>query len=283
MAVDYDLYRPLLIDEHLNMLDIDNDGDKDATLCRAAASLMAGDAVTGGELTTTQKGGKWGRAKIRAVLGKMRQSTGAPKRPGYNQSHVAGFVKAMGLPADSYERFNKSMGEAKAKLKQGYVVTVAGDVGLTPYGSPLRRYVNPGVGHEIIITRVTKDGTKAAFIDPMTPHGTKVYERWAPWSHFVAFAKRFGAPGARIMEIWKRGKYAKASIQARQKREYRDNLTTAVIDLTESQRRVGELEEDVALLERQLEEAQNSNDKERIRDLEIALNEIKDTAGDALA
>jgi len=215
MAVDSKQYRPTLIDEHLDMRDVDGDGDLDATLCRAAATAMALDAMTDGEWTRTVKGERWGRARIKALLKRMRDATGEPTREGYNQSHVPAFVKGAGFPADTARVFNKSMPDIKTKLQEGFVVTLAGDVAGAPVGSPLRKYVNPGVGHEIIITRISKDGTKAAFIDPMTRHGTRAYERWAPWSHFQGFAKRFGTPAARIAEVWRRGSLTEAKLVAR--------------------------------------------------------------------
>lgn len=274
MAVDYMLYRPLLVDEHLNMRDVDNDGDLDATLCRASATLMALDAWTGGGLTTKATGTKWGKAQIRNALGKMRRQTGEPDRYGYNQTHVYDFVRAMGLPSSSFTVFNQSMPEIRKKLEDGFVVTLAGDVGLTPVGSPLRRYVNP-VGHEIIVTRINKDGTKAAFIDPMTPHGTLRYERWAPWSHFADFAGRFGVPKARVAEIWKRGYGSEAEKQRRQKAGYRG-------DLIETERQLASAEDELASTKQALTLCQNTDPQLRITELEGALEEIKDIAFVAL-
>ena len=231
MAVDSRQYRPTLIDEHLDMQDVDNDGDLDATLCRAAATAMALDCMTDGEWTRTVKGERWGRARIKTLLKRMRAATGEPNRAGYNQSHVDDFVRGAGFPTEIIRIFNKSMPDLKKKLKEGFVVTLAGDVAGTPATSPLRKYVNPGVGHEIIITRINKDGTKAAFIDPMTRHGTRKYERWAPWSHFQGFAKRFGTSSARIAEIWKRGRLTEAKDVARNRAVVILQLQNALADL----------------------------------------------------
>jgi hypothetical protein len=232
MAVSTLLYRPTLIDEHLDMRDVDKDGDLDATLCRAAATAMALDAMTNGEWTRTVKGDRWGRARIKTLLQRMRMATGEPLRSGYNQSHVDEFVRGAGFPTDIIRIYNKPMKDIKGKLKDGFTVTLAGDVRGTPVNSPLRRYVNPGVGHEIIITRVSGDGTRAAFIDPMTRHGTVNYERWAPWSHFVGFAKRFVTGGNAIAEIWKRGRLTEAKEVARDRARVIEDLQGRLLRLS---------------------------------------------------
>jgi hypothetical protein len=215
MAVSLEHYRPTLIDEHLHMLDVDGDGDKDATLCRAAATAMALDAMTLGEWTRTSKGDRWGKARIRTLLARMRNATGEPRRAGYNQSHVPDFIKGAGFPTDILRIYNKPTSDIKDKLAAGFVATVAGDVALTPAGSPLRKYVNGNVGHEIILTRMIKDRSKIAFIDPMTPHGTAKYERWAPANDVHRFMGRFRSNGNNIAEIWKRGKLTEAKEVAR--------------------------------------------------------------------
>lgn len=282
MAVDPIRYRPMLVDEHLNMRDVDNDGDLDATLCRAAASLMALDAWTSGEITTTPVGTKWRKAKIRSALGLMRKATGEPDRHGYNQSHTADFVRAMGEPVSAFTIFNRSMTQIKAKLREGFVVTLAGDVGYAPAGSPLRRYVNPGVGHEIIITRLSKDESRAAFIDPMTPHGTAKYERWAPWSHFVGYAERFGAPAARVAEIWKRGYGSLEEAQRRRKAAWRETAIDAERQHRLAQSRIGVLEEELADAKQALALCEASDDNLRIEELESALSDIRDRAHNVL-
>jgi hypothetical protein len=258
MAVSERLYRPTLIDEHLDMRDVDNDGDLDATLCRAAATAMALDAMTLGEWTRTPKGERWGRARIKTLLKRMRAATEQPNRSGYNQSHVPAFVKGAGFPTDIIRIYNKPMSDIKQKLKDGFVVTLAGDVAGTPAGSPLRKYVNPGVGHEIIITRVSGDGKRAAFIDPMTRHGTSVYERWAPWPHFVGFAKRFVSNGNAIAEIWKRGRLTEAKEVARDRAVVILKVQTALADLQKlwekQQRELISQDETIAKLTAQVEQ-----------------------------
>lgn len=289
MAIDFSTYRPTLVDEHLNMRDVDNDGDLDATLCRAAATLMAADAWTGGDLTAKPTGGRRGKAWIKATLGKMRRATGEPNRYGYNQSHTPAFLQAINIPRAAYDQVNGRMAEAKALLSKGYVITLAGDVGFTPGGSPLRKYVNPGVGHEIIITRISKDGTKAAFIDPMTRHGTAKYERWAPWSHFVAFAKRFGSQLHRVWESWKRGAGSKVEAQRTAKRTWRALAQENAEIITRKEQRIEDLNESMMDVEQEAEDlthklmlCETSDDKARIEYLEEAMERIQEEARKAL-
>lgn len=231
MAVKSRLYRPTLIDEHLDMRDVDDDGDLDATLCRAAATAMALDAMTDGEWTRNTVGNRWGKARIKTLLKRMRAATGEPNRQGYNQSHVDDFVRGAGFPTDIIRIYNKPMSDIKARLKAGFTVTLAGDVKGTPAGSPLRRHVNAGVGHEIIVTRLSADGKKAWFIDPMTRYGTTPYERLAPWPHFVGFAKRFMVSGNAIAEIWERGRLTQAKEVARDRATTLLKVQRALSDL----------------------------------------------------
>ena len=277
MAVDPMKYRPILMSEWLAPKDIDDDGDLDLTLCRASATGMALGAMTLGEWTRTSKGSNWGRARIKTLLNRMRYATGEPNRPGYNQSHVPDFVRGAGFPASIIQIYNKPWPDIKESLKSGFVVTLAGDVAGTPAGSPMRRYVNPGVGHEILLTRLSNDGKQIAFIDPMTPHGTAVYERWAPTSHVNGFSSRFKSDNNVIAERWRRGKLTEAKDVARDRADLILKLQEDLAGLQRHwQRQQAELiEQDTRIDEllAQLEEYSS----ESVADLEARVDELLGT------
>lgn len=210
MAATSQRYNPLLISERVEPNAV---GQFD--LCRAASLLMGVDAATNGEFTTYANGRKWGKAKIANALKKMRNATGVAGRGSFNQSHMDDFLTGIGFPINSYTRFNRSFKAIKETLDT-HVVFLAGDVKHTPAGSPLRKYVNPGVGHEIILVRINKARDKIAFIDPMTPHGTKRYLRWAPASHFRQFGSEFSQNGDYVAGTMRKGAFTQERKTARQ-------------------------------------------------------------------
>ena len=193
-------YKPLLFSEKLAP-----NGAGALTMCRGASLAMAYDAGTNGDWTTNPDGSRWGRAKIKNMLDKMRLATGEPLRDGYNQGHVDEFLKAMGAPPDTWQVDNNPWPDLIADLKSGFVVELAGNVRHTPADSPLRKYVNP-VDHDILMLDF-KDN-RIAFIDPMTPHGTARYVRWAPADHFKKFGSEFAISGRYVAGRVKRGKYS---------------------------------------------------------------------------
>lgn len=267
MAVDTNKYRPLLFSELVAGRDIDKDGDLDFTLCRASALAMGFDAATNGEWTTNANGSKWGRGKIRNALERMRAATGDLDREGYNQSHMDDFLRGVKAPVEAYERFNKPMSAIKGALGQGYVVFLAGNVSKTPAGSTLRRYVNEWP-HEIILTRINKDGTKIAFIDPMTPHGTVRYERWAPANDVRLFGTAFSdAEDNMIAGKMRRGMYTDAKEVARDRARVIKRLQTDLLELQalwkQQQRELDDQDETIESLRTRLDTART-----RIEELE---------------
>lgn len=269
-AIDY---RPLLFSERVEPNDL---GKFD--LCRAASLAMGIDAATLGEWTTNANGSKWGKAKIKRALEKMRAATGEEGRGSYNQGHMDDFLRGVNFPVEAYERFNKPMSEIKQTLKT-HVVFLAGDVRHTPAASPLRKYVNPNVGHEIILTGISNDGTKIAFIDPMTPHGTKRYQRWAPVAHFAKFGSEFKEGKDYIAGRMKRGQYTQAKVVARNRAKIVKKLQEDILslqglwqgqqaELAVQDQKIMDLQGEVALLENQLQEAiaHDSADVELLQD-----------------
>ena len=209
MAANAKDYRPLLFSERVEPNDV---GQFD--LCRAAALAMGFDAATMGEWTTNANGSRWGKAKIKKALERMRAATGAELRGSYNQGHMDDFLRGIRAPVEAYQQFNRPMTDIKDKLET-HVIFLAGDVKHTRAQSPLRRYVNGNVGHEIILVDVNKDGTQIAFIDPMTPHGTAKYVRWAPVEDFRKFGSEFREGKNYIAGAMRRGQYTAKNILKR--------------------------------------------------------------------
>lgn len=203
-------YRPLLFSERVEPNDV---GKFD--LCLACTLLMSFDAATLGEWTKNPNGTNWGKAKIKKALERARAATGEELRGAYNQSHLDDFLRGVAVPDNIVQLYNRPMSDIKQSLKDGYTVGIAGDVKHTPANSPLRKYVNGNVGHAILLTRILKDGSKIAFIDPMTPHGTKKYERWAPANDFFKFMSEFRVGKDNVAFRLKRGKYTQAREVAR--------------------------------------------------------------------
>jgi hypothetical protein len=211
MVARTDDYRPLLISEHLQRNDIGK-----LTLCRAASLLMGVCAATNGEFVTNVNGTTWGKAKIKSALNRMMKATGDASRDGYNQSHMDDFLVGLGFDYDAWSRFNRPFDDIIEKLKNRHVVFLAGDVKHTPANSPLRKYVDPNIGHEIILVSVNKAGDRIRFIDPMTPHGTKKYLRSAPIKDFRLFGSEFKANNDFIAGIMRKGYYTLANTARRQ-------------------------------------------------------------------
>jgi hypothetical protein len=280
MAVRTAAYKPILFSEKLEPNDV---GKLD--LCRACALLTIFDTATNGEFSTNDDGSKWGKRRIKRTLEKMRAATGLELRGSYNTSHMDEFAKGAGFNPRAWVKQIVPFKSVVQGLKDGYAYTLSGDVRGTPAGSPLRKWVNPGVGHELALIDISDDGERIQFIDPMTPHGTKNYARWAPKAHFKAFAKAFMENGKVVSGRIKKGYY---TAKAKAKR-----AAAATLGLVEHQAAVlrdkvrllnGEydtlLDEneaakaEVALLENQLELALLEHDEQMDADLEAALAKL---------
>ena len=210
MPVRTDRYNPLLISERVEPNDV---GQLD--LCRAASFLMVWDAATNGDATTYPNGKRWGKARIRNTLAKMRRATGDELRGSYNTGHMDEFAKGAGIPPNAWEPQFLPFASLVQGLQDGYAYTLSGDVRHTPPGSPLRKYVNGGVGHDTALIRISDDLEQIAFIDPMTPHGTAKYLRWAPRRDFRLFAKEFETAGSIVSGRIKKGYYSVANRRVR--------------------------------------------------------------------
>jgi len=257
MSVQTAKYKPILFSERLAP-----NGAGAFTMCRGASLAMAFDAGTNGDWTTNPDGSRWGRAKIKNMLDRMRVATGEPQRDSYNQGHVPEFLKAMGAPPEAYQTANVSWADLIADLKSGFVVELAGNTRHTSVDSPLRKYVNP-VDHDILMVDY-KDG-RIAFIDPMTPHGTARYIRWAPAQHFEQFASEFRTGGNNVAGRIKRGKYSEINLsRQRMAKALKDvslrneQLASRISGLVDENGRldtqISTLEFEVASLQGQIEE-----------------------------
>jgi hypothetical protein len=220
MAVDTKEYVPLLVSERVEPNAV---GRYD--LCRAAVLAMLLNGGTNGEWMTNPNGTRWGKAKIAKLLERMRKATGAVSRGSFNQGHVDEFLKGAGWKGSPYETQNVPWKDIVAGLKEGkWGYSLSGDVKHTPQGSPLRKYVNGNVGHNIYLSKLSKDGKRIAFIDPMTPHGTAKYLRWAPVAHFRQFASEFAKAGRVVAGRVKKGYYTSAN-------KVRHNRATVILKL----------------------------------------------------
>lgn len=247
-------YKPLLFSEKLAP-----NAAGQLTLCRAASLAMAYDASTNGDWTTNADGSKWGRAKIKNMLERMRAATGEPLRDGYNQSHVPAFLSAMRAPGATWEQANVPWEDLIADLKTDYVVELAGNVSHTPADSPLRKYVNP-VDHDILLLDY-KDG-RITFIDPMTPHGTRRYIRSAPAEHFKQFGSEFRTGGNYTAGRVKRGRYSDMAILRREQGSDQISALKA---------KIAKLDSDIAWIMKE-----NSELEKTLRDVEAALVPVND-------
>jgi hypothetical protein len=269
MAVSVMDYRPLLFSERVAGINLDDDPALEFDLCRAACLAMAFDAATLGEWSTNPNGTRWGRAKIRSALVKMRNATGEQQRGGFNQSHMDDFLRGIRAPQDVWVKFNVPMARIKEALGNGFVVLLAGDVAGTPVKSGMRKYVRPGVGHEILLTAINKDGTRIAYIDPMVPHGTAKYQRWAPAREVAGFGSRFKTGKNYIAGKVKRGKYTRAQQVARDRAAVIKDMQERLLSLAaEWEKQQAELIVSDGVIE---------NLKHEISVLEIALAECETT------
>lgn len=231
-------YRPLLFSE---LVSLNSEGKAD--LCRPATLAMLYDMATLGAWTTNPNGSRWGKARIVKTLRAMRNATGEPDRGSYNQGHVPAFLQAMGAPANTWEKYNRPWRDIVQSLKDGYAVELSGDVRHTPAGSPLRKYVNPNVGHNIALVGINPEKQRVAFIDPMTPHGVSKYVRWAPYSHFKAFAKEFADGTNLVAGRVKKGRFSIGRV-------VREQMSRIVLDVQkklDAEQKISRgLEEDLA-------------------------------------
>jgi len=256
MSVVTNKYNPLLFSER-----VAPNANGALTLCRAASLAMGYDAATNGDWTTNANGSRWGRAKIKRALEKMRAETGEPLRDGYNQSHQAAFLRAIGAPEDAWEAYNRSWSDIAQSLRSGWTVELAGNVVHTPADSPLRKYVNP-VDHDILLLGINDKTKRVRFIDPMTPHGTRKYIRSAPSAHFRQFGSEFRADGTYIAGRMRRGRYSDAAgagspaLIERLKKKVADlskavSLAKGVMDGQDQQ--ISVLEQEIVSLQNQLQ------------------------------
>jgi len=273
MAVSSEAYVPLLVSEKLSR---NPNGQLD--LCRAAVLAMLLNTGTDGEWMTKPNGRDWGKKRMTKLLEGMRKATGDPARGSYNQGHVSSFVRGADGPTDAYEVANAPWAAIVAGLEVGkWCYDLAGDVRDTPEGSPLRKYVNPDVGHDIFLLKISKDGERIAFIDPMTPPGTKNYVRWAPTSHFRQFAQRFmyGSNRRVVAGRVKKGYYSEANKVRRNKQGALEEQRVQILELKQQvvskQAKLQALRDDLALCNEQ----EDPNVIERLEaDLDIALDQL---------
>jgi hypothetical protein len=277
MVATKERYKPKLVSEKL---------DRPLTLCRAAATGMAVFAMTLGESCTYPNGYTWGNVRIKQALKQARENTGEPNRPGYNQSHIPAFLKAfLSIRMEPSEYiFNKTRKRIRERLQTGHAITMAGDVAGTPLDSKLRRYVNPGVGHQLFFfdwQGEWKTGTVAS-IDPMTPPDATNYIRRIPVSEMWGFGRRFsmdtGDGRIYTAEKWRIGRNTEERQTARQ---------LSALNLQLSNKYIGALNEISALdaendeLQAKLEECEQppgvplSQEEAAIAALEKALAELR--------
>ena len=209
MAPTREQYRPPLVSEKLV---------SPWTLCRAAVTGMAWAMATLGESMTFPDGDPWGAPRIRTALIDARENTGDPTRSGYNQSHVEAFLRAFGSGLKLEDvKYNKSKTKIRESLQGHYAISLAGNVGRTPAGSKLRKWVN-AVGHQLLFfdwEGGQKTGT-VAVIDPMTPQLVSNYVRRVPVAEMWAFGSAFQASGVFVAERYRIGHYTKQAVTIRQ-------------------------------------------------------------------
>lgn len=181
--------------------------------CRVSVTLEAADYATLGEVTTNADGSRFRTLAKARTLRRMRAATGEPDRPGFNQSHVATFVKELGLPRDVYSIFNRPWADIKNALDGHNVISIAGNNKHTPVGSTLRINVNP-VAHQILLTEISSDGKTITFSQPMDPDADYKLRR-APASEVKAFASEFRSGGRYTAEKYRIGSHTVAAIEAR--------------------------------------------------------------------
>jgi hypothetical protein len=202
-------YRPILVSEKLI---------SPTTMCRGAATAMGWFGCTMGEYSTRDDGRDVGAPFLRDMLKKMRAETGDPKLAGYNQGYLDEFLRGMGVSVPAAEFiFNRLWADIIASLDdqgQKNWITLAGSTARTPANSPIRKYVSE-FPHELIMVDYDRGKSAIAFIDPMTPHGTGNYVRWAPEDDFRAFGSHFKEGGNYVAERWPVGKYTRAAITLR--------------------------------------------------------------------
>ena len=104
---------------------------------------------------------------------------------GYSWADAIYAYRAM-WPAYKVHKWGLRSSDIKARLRQGYAISVSGNVGRTPAGSILRAAVNP-VPHEIGLIRLSKDENSVLVYEPMR----RDKPVWVPWSHVKAFSSAF--------------------------------------------------------------------------------------------
>jgi len=235
------------------------------TACRFSTLTTAARYHTLDEAFTTPAGKGFGKQARTAVMRRLRaygsehrgQSVAAAD--GYNREDALYAYRKM-YPTYKVYSLSPRPKEMAALLKQGFFLSVSGNVGLTPAGSILRARVNP-VPHEIGLARLNGDGTKVLVYEPMRPDKPV----WVPWSHVKAFSSAFAFGGGRRVCIGVRIAWATAEGFTARAGERRAKRLRAERDDERAERQAAEdmiesAQIEIAGLERQLEACESSGE-----------------------
>jgi len=247
MAATKERYRSLQVSERLA---------PPLTLCRAACTGMAVMFMSMGESCTYSTGKLWGNRRIQQALEEARKLTGEPNRKGYNQTHVGYFLQAFGSTKMTKKQYiyNKERKDIRESLRGDYVITMAGDVAGTRLESPLRKYVNGNVGHELLFFDWEGDwrtGT-VAVIDPMQPQSKGDYVRRVPAKDMWAFGKKYLWMSRYICERFKIGSQTKAAQVARDRAavilDLQNRILTWRSAMVETERELQDVEDELKIV-----------------------------------
>lgn len=107
---------------------------------------------------------------------------------GFNRENAL-YAYRVAFPWGKAERFDPTPPQLKQALRDGYFVSISGNVDDVPGSSKLDDKVND-VPHEIGLARLSKDESQVLVYEPMT-NGSF----WAKWEHVKLFASEFQSGG----------------------------------------------------------------------------------------
>jgi hypothetical protein len=187
-------YSPTHVDERLV---------EPVNACRVVTLIHLADIASLGEAVTRPNGRRISKRGYKSLLTRMRNATGEPARPSYNQGHIDTLMQAGFKGYPRVVPFNEPFERIRESVQDGFAISLAGQAGAdpatghpgVPQGSPLAQFTR--VEHQILIVRERqRDGqTEWLIYDPMVPWNPRHRGYWAPAEHVRIFGKRFASAG----------------------------------------------------------------------------------------
>jgi len=218
---------------------------KPTTACRLSTLVTAARYQTLDEYFTNPSGKPYTKTQRTRVMRRLRalaadhrgESVAAAK--GYSRGNALYAYRKL-FPELRAEPFDPTGAELKQALRDGYFVSLSGNVDDVPGSSRLDDKVGD-VPHEVGLARLNGDGTQVLVYEPMSH---KPF--WVRWAHVTKFGSEFRNNKRYFCIRFEIGVGSAGAVAERKLRAVRDERNTLKEDLALAERDIEELNLDLA-------------------------------------